>query len=159
MKNYPTGKRAADAWFRLGECYLKTNQMTEAASAYNQVMARFPKSESAWAQPPIAWGPWLTNNRDFATAARLFDTSEYLTTVPEIKLVAMHNKALAYKVAGQKSNALAAYKAFFSPCLRRTSTTTPTCRKWQIWHWNWARPRMHWKLTMKSSPPPRTSPR
>ena len=43
LSSYPTGRHAADALFRLGECYLNQGQQEEAGRCYREVVNRFPK--------------------------------------------------------------------------------------------------------------------
>ena len=107
---YPKGQHASEAWFKLAECYLKTNQSEEARRAYGEVVNRFPKSESA-ASASYRLGAFAYNAREFARAANYFEQCEKLTTDALVRLASTYNRALALKQAGQKKAALSAYKA------------------------------------------------
>lgn len=107
---YPQGPHASEAWFRLGECYLKTNQNDSAKTAYNNVVSKFPKSESA-ASASYRLGSFAYNDKDFSRAAQYFEICDKLTTDATVKLATTYNKALSYKMSGQASKALVAYKA------------------------------------------------
>ena len=109
VKSYPAGHRAAEAWFLLGQCYLKTEQFSEANRAYSQVITHFPHSEVAGGAA-FRMAEMAFTNKDFTAAAQLFDTSERLAVTSEIKVVAMYNKALSYRGGGNKAKALATYK-------------------------------------------------
>ncbi|MCE9520124.1 MAG: tetratricopeptide repeat protein [Verrucomicrobia bacterium] len=106
---YSKAPHAAEAWFKLGECYLKTDQNDEARRAYNELVTRFPKSESA-ASANYRLGAFAYNAKEFARAATYFEACEKLTTDSLVKLAAIYNRALALKQAGQKKAALAAFK-------------------------------------------------
>ncbi len=107
---YPRGSHAAEAWFRLGECYLKTGQDEDARRAYNEVLTRFPKNECA-SSAAYRLGAFAYNAREFARAASYFESCAKLSTEATVKLAAVYNTALAYKQAGEKKKSLAAYKA------------------------------------------------
>jgi len=109
-RSYPKGRHAADAWFHIGECYLRLSQKDDAQRAYSMVLKSFPASESAGGAA-YRLGAMAYNDRDFDHAAQLFDVSQKAVALPDIKLAAMNNKALALKMAGDKARALAAYKA------------------------------------------------
>lgn len=109
-RTYPKGRHAADAWFHIGECYLRLGQKDDAQRAYSMVLKSFPSSDSAGGSA-YRLGALAYNERDFDHAAQLFDVSQRSVNLPDIKLAAMNNKALAYKMAGDKAKALAAYKA------------------------------------------------
>ena len=102
---YSKGPHAAEAWFRLGECYLKTEQNEDARRAYSEVVSRFPRSESA-ASANYRLGAFAYNAREFARAATYFEACEKLTTDALVKLASIYNKALSLKQAGQKRGAL-----------------------------------------------------
>lgn len=106
---YPKGPHSAEAWFRLGECYLKTGQDDDARRSYNEVLTRFPKSESA-SSAAYRLGAFAYNAREFARAASYFDSCAKLSTENSVKLAAVYNSALSYKQAGEKKKSLAAYK-------------------------------------------------
>ncbi len=106
---YSKAPHAAEAWFKLGECYLKTDQNDEARRAYGEVVTRFPKSESA-ASANYRLGAYAYNAKEFARAAIYFESCEKLTTDVLVKLASTYNRALALKQAGQKKAALAAFK-------------------------------------------------
>ncbi len=106
---YPKGPHAAEAWFKLGECYLRTDQSDEARRAYGEVVSRFPRSESA-ASANYRLGAFAYNAKEFARAATYFESCEQLTTDALVKLAATYNRALALKQTGQKKAALAAFR-------------------------------------------------
>lgn len=106
---YSKAPHAAEAWFKLGECYLKTDKNDEARRAYIEVVTRFPKSESA-ASANYRLGAFAYNAKEFARAASYFEACEKLTSDGLVKLAAVYNRALALKQAGQKKASLAAFK-------------------------------------------------
>lgn len=110
VRNYPKGSHAAEAWFRMGECYLRLSQKEEAVRAYNSVLKGFPNSESAGVAA-YRLGALAYNDREFVQAAQLFDLSRKTVTLADVKVAAMNNKALAYKAAGDNAMALAAFRA------------------------------------------------
>ncbi len=110
---YPKGPHSAEAWFRLGECYLKTSQEDDARRSYSEVLTRFPKSESA-SSAAYRLGAFAYNAREFARAASYFESCSKLSTENSVKLAATYNTALSYKQAGEKKKALIAYKAVVS---------------------------------------------
>ncbi|MEI6535132.1 MAG: tetratricopeptide repeat protein [Verrucomicrobiaceae bacterium] len=110
---YPQGRHSSEAWFRLGECFLKTGHDEDARRAYSEVLTRFPKSESA-ASAGYRLGAFAYNAREFSRAASYFDTCARLSTEPAVKLAATYNTALAYKQAGERKKSLSAYKAVAS---------------------------------------------
>jgi tetratricopeptide (TPR) repeat protein len=110
VRSYPRGRHAADAWFHAGECYMRLSQKDEASQCYNNVLKAFPTSDSVGGAA-YRLGALAYNDREFDRAAQLFDTCQKAVALPDIKMAALNNKALAYKMAGDKAKALAAYKA------------------------------------------------
>lgn len=108
-RNYPQGRHAAEAWFRLGECYSKTGQQKEAQRAYNETVTRHPKSESA-SSAAYRLGSAAYSNKDFTNGITWFQIAEAQSSVADVRVAATFNKALCLKYAGQKSKALAAFK-------------------------------------------------
>jgi TolA-binding protein len=110
VKTYPQGRHAAEAWFRLGESHLKTGQADEASRAYNEVMTRHPRTESA-ASAAYRIGAMVYATKDFTRAASYFEITAKLTTSADVKLASLYNTALCYKQDGNKAKALTAFKA------------------------------------------------
>jgi TolA-binding protein len=109
VQQYPEGRHGAEAWFRLGECYNKTNQLKEAVRAWTEVVNRHPRSESAaYAAYRLGWAAY--GSKDFANGITWFTMAEAQSAVADVKLAATFNKGLCLKYAGQKANALAAFK-------------------------------------------------
>ncbi len=125
VRLYPSGRHAAEAWFRLGECYHKMGQRTEAIRSYNEVMVRHPRTESA-SSAAYRLGMFAYQAREFGKAASWFEVTETLSTSADIRGAATFNKALSYKYAGQTDKALAAFKiiaASKNPSLQKESET------------------------------------
>ena len=107
--SFPQGRHAAEAWFRLGECYSKSGLQKEALKAYNETINRYPKSESA-ASAAYRLGFAAYGDRDFMNGIAWFQIAEGQSSAPDIRLAATFNKALCLMYAGQKAKALAAFK-------------------------------------------------
>jgi TolA-binding protein len=45
LQKFPAGRQVPDALYRIGECYMKQNQLKQAASYYAEVVTRYPDSE------------------------------------------------------------------------------------------------------------------
>ena len=121
VKLYPTGRHAAEAWFRLAECYHKTSQRPEAIRTYNEVIVRHPKSEAA-SSAAYRLGMYAYEAREFPKAVSWFDITERLSTTPDIRTAASFNKALSFKYSGQAAKALSSFKivaASTSPAMQK----------------------------------------
>ena len=125
VKLYPQGLHASEAWFRLGECYRNTQAIDDAKRSYNEVLTRFPRSESA-SSAAYRLGSMAYTAKDFARGITYFEITEKLSSVPDVKLAASFNKALCLKYAGQKDKALAAFRAVAA------STTSSMAREIEI---------------------------
>jgi TolA-binding protein len=72
LQKYPSRTSGARrALYRIGECYMKQNQLKQAASYYAEVVNRYPDSEGA---PSAAYrlGAMTFNESKFADAAKNF---------------------------------------------------------------------------------------
>ncbi len=107
LQDYPSGRHVATALFRIGECYMKENQMKVAETYYEEVVKRYPESEGA---PSAAYrlGALKFNARDFDQSARLFSFSESRSQLPQVRLAASFNKARAYQMLGDTKRQMAA---------------------------------------------------
>jgi len=101
LQQYPAGRQVPDALFRIGECYMKQNQLNQAASYYEEVVTRYPLSEGA---PSAAYrlGAMRFNESKFLEAARQFAFCETKTKSPQVKLAAAYNRSRAHEMAGDK---------------------------------------------------------
>lgn len=101
LQQYPAGRQVPDALFRIGECYMKQNQLAQAASYYEEVVTRYPSSEGA---PSSAYrlGAMRFNESKFLDAARQFAFCEAKTKSPQVKLAAAYNRSRAHEMAGDK---------------------------------------------------------
>ncbi|WP_009959816.1 tetratricopeptide repeat protein [Verrucomicrobium spinosum] len=109
VTTYPLGRHGAEAWFRLGECYYKTKQNDDAKRCYNEVLTRFPRTDSA-GLAAYRMGMFSYNAKDYAKGATYFEIAEKLGTNVDFKLGSVFNKALCYKYSNQKEKALTAFK-------------------------------------------------
>jgi TolA-binding protein len=107
LQTYPSGRQVPDALFRIGECYMKQNQLKQAAGYYEEVVNRYPTSEGA---PSAAYrlGAMMFNDSKFADAAKNFAFCEAKTKSPQVRLAAAYNKSRAYEMAGDKEKQTAA---------------------------------------------------
>ncbi len=107
LQDYPSGRHVATALFRIGECYMKQNQMKAAETYYEEVVKRYPESEGA---PSAAYrlGALRFNARDFDQSARMFSFSESRSKLPQVRLAASFNKARAYQMLGDTKRQMAA---------------------------------------------------
>ncbi len=110
VQTYPKGSHAAEAYFRLGECYLKTAQPEEAKQSYRSLITQHPTSESA-ASAAYRLGALAYSERDYVAAVTYFELAEKKTTSAEVRLASTYNKALCQKYAGQTIKALVSFKA------------------------------------------------
>ena len=110
LQNYPSGRHVATALFRIGECYMKQDQVKVAETYYEEVVNRYPNSEGA---PSAAYrlGAMRFNARDFDQSARMFALCETKTTLPQVRLAAGFNKARAYQMLGDTKRQIAALNA------------------------------------------------
>lgn len=110
LQTYPSGRFVADALFRIGECYMKQNQLTKASGYYEEVVNRYPESEGA---PSAAYrlGAMRFNDSKFPEAAKLFGFSEAKTKSSAVRLAAAYNKSRAYEMARDKKSQIAALKS------------------------------------------------
>ena len=113
LQTYPSGKRVADALFRVGECYREQRQLKEATSYWEEVVNRHPNSESA---PSAAYrlgavafnqGQNTASSGDkngarpsLLAAARFFTFCVDKTKMPEAKLAALYNKSRCHELLG-----------------------------------------------------------
>ncbi|MEN3943876.1 tetratricopeptide repeat protein [Prosthecobacter sp. SYSU 5D2] len=97
LQNYPSGAEVPLALFRVGECYMKQNQLKVAETYYLEVVSRYPNSEGA---PSAAYrlGAMRFNARDFEESARQFAFCETKSTLPQVRLAAAYNRARAYQM-------------------------------------------------------------
>ena len=109
VRLYPNGRHAAEARFRLAECYRKTNQRNEAIATYNEVMVNHPRSESA-SSAAYRLGMYAYEAREFVKASSWFEITERLSSSVEVRTAASFNKGLSLKYAGQPEKALASFK-------------------------------------------------
>lgn len=107
LQNYPSGAQVPLAMFRLGECYMKQNQLKVAETYYMEVVSRYPNSEGA---PSAAYrlGAMRFNARDFEESARQFAFCETKSTLPQVKLASAYNKARAYQMLNDTKRQVAA---------------------------------------------------
>lgn len=107
LQNYPSGADVPMALFRIGECYMKQNQLKVAETYYMEVVSRYPNSEGA---PSAAYrlGAMSFNAKDFEESARQFAFCETKSTLPQVRLAATYNKARAYQLLGDTKRQVAA---------------------------------------------------
>lgn len=107
LQTYPSGRQVPDAMFRIGECYMKQNQLKQAAGYYEEIVNRYPGSDGA---PSAAYrlGAMTFNNSKFADAAKHFAFCEAKTKSAQVRLAAAYNKSRAYEMAGDKEKQAAA---------------------------------------------------
>lgn len=113
LQTYPSGKRVADALFRVGECYREQRQLKQATSYWEEVVNRYPNSEGA---PSAAYrlgavafnqGQNTASSGDkngarpsLLAAARFFTFCVEKTKTPEAKLAALYNKSRCHELLG-----------------------------------------------------------
>lgn len=109
LQDYPAGAHVALALFRIGECYMKQNQLDLARGYYEEVVNRYPETEGA---PSAAYrlGAMKFNTQEFASSARYFLFCEDRTTLPQVKLAAAYNKSRAYQMMGDTTRQMTALR-------------------------------------------------
>lgn len=107
LQNFANGPRVPDAMFRIGEAYMKQNQLKQAAGYYEEVVNRYPNSEGA---PSAAYrlGAMRFNESKFLDAAGFFDFSENRTKSSAVRLASAYNKSRAYEMARDRDKQAAA---------------------------------------------------
>ena len=75
VQQYPQGRHAPEAWFRLGESYNKTNQQKEAIRAWTETISRHPRSEpGSYAAYRLGWAAY--GMKDFSSGINWFTIAE-----------------------------------------------------------------------------------
>ncbi len=107
LQQYPSGRQVPDALFRVGECYMKQNQLKQAAGYYEEVVNRYPASDGA---PSAAYrlGAMTFNDSKFADSAKYFTFAEAKTKSAPVRLAAAYHKSRAYGMTGEKDKQAAA---------------------------------------------------
>jgi len=113
LQTYPSGKRVADALFRIGECYREQRQLKQAASYWDEVVNRYPDSEGApsaayrlgamtfnQGQNAVSEGDKTGAKPSLMAAARYFTFCIEKTKLPEAKLAALYNKSRCHELLG-----------------------------------------------------------
>jgi TolA-binding protein len=110
LQTYPSGRHVPISLFRIGECYMKQDQLKVAETYYEEVVNRYPNSEGA---PSAAYrlGAVRFNARQYDESARMFALCETKTTLPQVRLAAGFNKARAYQMLGDTKRQIAALNA------------------------------------------------
>jgi TolA-binding protein len=110
LQTYPSGRHVPASLYRIGECYMKLDQLKVAETYYEEVVNRYPNSEGA---PAAAYrlGAIRFNARDFDQSARLFALCESKGALPQVRLAASFNKARAYQMLGDTQKQSAALNA------------------------------------------------
>jgi TolA-binding protein len=113
LQRYPGGRNVAMCLFRLGECYVNQNQVSDAEKYFVEVVNRYPGSDGA---PSAAYrlGAIRFNDRKFDESAKYFAFSEAKSPFPEIKLAATYNKSRAYQMLGDRKKMMAALQSVAS---------------------------------------------
>lgn len=107
LQQYPSGRQVPDALFRVGECYMKQNQLKQAAGYYEEVVNRYPSSDGA---PSAAYrlGAMTFNDSQFADSVKYFAFCEAKTKSSQVRLAAAYHKSRAYGMTGEKEKQAAA---------------------------------------------------
>lgn len=109
LQDYPSGRHVPLALFRIGECYMKQNQLDLARGYYEEVVNRYPDSDGA---PSAAYrlGAMKFNSQEFASSVRYFVFCEDKTTLPQVKIAATFNKSRAYQMMGDTTRQMTALR-------------------------------------------------
>ncbi|OYW77406.1 MAG: hypothetical protein B7Z37_04560, partial [Verrucomicrobia bacterium 12-59-8] len=107
LQQYPSGGQVPDALFRVGECYMKQNQLKQAAGYYEEVVNRYPSSDGA---PSAAYrlGAMTFNDSKFDDSVKYFNFCEAKTRSSPVRLAAAYHKSRAYGMTGDKEKQAAA---------------------------------------------------
>lgn len=110
LQNYPSGAQVPLALFRIGECYMKQNQLKVAEAYYIEVVSRYPNSDGA---PSAAYrlGAMRFNAKDFEESARQFAFAEAKSPLPQVRLAAAYNRARAYQMLSDAKRQVAALQS------------------------------------------------
>ena len=107
LATFPQGSHAAEALFRLGECYRNQGRAPESERYYREVVDKHAKSEFA-ANSAYWLGVMSFNSNDFKAAATFFGFCEGKATVAKVKLAAAFYKSEAYGQLKDRKKQLAA---------------------------------------------------
>jgi len=108
IQERPESPNLQTAWFRLGECYLKVNQLEDAVTSFNFLIETFrtgPFVGSAAYRVAVL----RLNERDHRNAVAYFKLAREELTDPEAKLLATFYHARSLQLSEQPREALAAF--------------------------------------------------
>jgi TolA-binding protein len=110
LSTYPTGRHLAQALFRLGECYLYTQQVDEAARCYREVVNRFARDPMA-PYAGLRLGVISYNRQDFKGAVTYFNFCESKSSIPALTLQAAYYRSMSLARLGDTKKQIEALKA------------------------------------------------
>ncbi|MCB1236199.1 MAG: tetratricopeptide repeat protein, partial [Verrucomicrobiae bacterium] len=110
LKAHPQSPNLQEGWFRLGECYNKVGQATDAETTFKYVVSNW-KSGPYVGSAAFRIAVIRYNAKDFEAAASFFDTAVKNLASEEAKLQAMFYKATCLQLLDKPKEAVAAYDA------------------------------------------------
>lgn len=102
LQSFPQGRHGALALMRIGECYRNLNQEKVAEAYFEEVVTRYPKSDSA-AGAAYRLGALRFNARQYESSVKYFEFCEQFSTQAEVRLAAAYNLALSLQMMGENS--------------------------------------------------------
>jgi TolA-binding protein len=109
LSTYPSGRHVPQSLYRLGECYVNLNQLSEASRCYKEVVNRFPRDEIA-PYAALRMGVVSYNAQDFKAANTYFAFTETKSTVPALTIQAAYYRSMSSARSGDTKKQIEALK-------------------------------------------------
>ena len=113
LRLYPAGKEAAAAGYRMAECRLKLDKLTEAAQAYLDVLRKFRNSDYG-APSAYRLGSLYFAKEQYRDAANYFDIARQESKKNTIRLSAAYYRASSFRKQGLLTEMLHAFENLVS---------------------------------------------
>lgn len=110
LTTYPAGRHVPQALFRLGECYLNTQMLDDAARCYREVVNRFARDPMA-PYAGLRLGVISYNKQDFKGAVTYFNFCETKSTIPALTVQAAYYRSMSLSRTGDTKKQIEALKS------------------------------------------------
>ncbi|MBU6180041.1 MAG: tetratricopeptide repeat protein, partial [Verrucomicrobia bacterium] len=109
IREQPQSPNLQIAWFRLGECYLKVNQVEDAVTTFNYLINTFRKGSFA-GSAAYRLAVLRFNSKDYRNALAYFKVAKDELSDPAAKIQALFYYARSLQLTGQAKEALANFE-------------------------------------------------
>jgi len=109
LATYPNGRHLPQVLFRLGECYLNTQQTDDAARCYAEVVNRYARDPMA-PYAGLRLGVISYNKQDFKAAVTYFNFCETKATIPALKVQSAYYRSMSHLRLGDSKKQIEALK-------------------------------------------------